>query len=178
MYSFFGEFQDKILDELKPVLSAISITQDFADDIARVLNETEEKATLAIQKQAEGFRQALKELEQKEDKAIDHFDNGVIDGDQFRRRVKTIRGERDWYERQLEQINLAIHGAAMKTAKKVLELCTNAESLLKKGTKEEIAIHLKQVCSNPILDRASIEYQLQKPFQLITEMKENPLWWR
>jgi hypothetical protein len=100
-----------------------------------------------------------------------------IDGAQLKRILKKTHEELDSYERQLEQMNLAINKSAMVRAKKILELCKNSELLLKSASAQEVAECLKMVCWNPVLDGSTIRFSLQKPFSLIAKMRENASWW-
>ena len=88
-----------------------------------------------------------------------------------------VRAERDHYDRQLEQANLAITGAVAKTAKEILELATDANSLWKAAPRHERVKYLKKVCSNPILEGQTIRYDLRKPFKLLANMRGKEDWW-
>lgn len=166
-----------IIEQFRPVFANISISEQFASDVAGALNELEEKSQTAIRRQAANFRIKINEVKLAQDRAYERFDAKEIDGIQYQRILKRTHSELDSYERQLEQMNLAINRSVMVTAKKILELCKNAKSLLETASAEELGDYLKTVCSNPVLDGASIRFSLKKPFSLIVEMKENEGWW-
>jgi len=62
------------------------------------------------------------------------------------------------------------------SAQKVFELAINGKSLWESGTTQEKLEYLKQLCSNPVLEGPTIQYQLKKAFVTIGEMKSNPEW--
>ena len=93
--------EQKIWDQFNPASNIFSITKEMADDITNALNETFEKSKQAIKKQMEGYRIKLKELEKNEDEIYEDFKRGILRDDQYQRRFKKIRDERDDYTTQL-----------------------------------------------------------------------------
>ncbi len=167
----------EVLVQFKPVFTNIAISEKFAEDIANALNDLEEKSQAAIRRQATEFRIKITETQLAQDRAYQRYDRLEINAEQYQRIVQRTRAELSSYERQLEQVNLAINKSVLVTAQKILELCKRAKSLLETATSEEIAEYLKMVCWNPVLDSGSIRFSLKKPFSLIMEMKENERWW-
>ena len=169
--------EESIMEQLAGSVSSISIREEFAQEIADALNATELKAQEAIRSEAAGYRRALKDLEIKEDKAYQDYNAGVLDVSGYLRQVQLIRADRDVFGQRLEQANLAINGAVMKTAKEILELATNATSLWKTAPRSERVEYLKKICSNPVLEGQTVRYDLKKPFLVLAKMKEDKEWW-
>lgn len=65
------------------------------------------------------------------------FEFRLLDHDQYRRQIKCIRDENDFYERKREQANLAINSAVIVTCKKILEHCSKSKSLWKEADKQK-----------------------------------------
>ena len=101
----------------------------------------------------------------------------MLDVSGYLRQVQLIRADRDVFGQRLEQANLAINGAVMKTAKEILELATNATSLWKTAPRSERVEYLKKICSNPVLEGQTVRYDLKKPFLVLAKMKEDKEWW-
>jgi hypothetical protein len=170
--------EDKIWSQFEPVLENLTISEEFARDITNTLNETNEQQKLAMKKQMEGYRLALKDLEKQEDSAYEDMKNGLLEDKQYRRQIQKIRDERDDYNRQLEQLNLSISDAGMVAVKKVFELAINAKTLWNSMDRQERVEYLKKVCSNPTLNDLTLHYQLQKPFARLASWAQNKEWRR
>ncbi len=170
--------EEKIWDHFEPAVEALTISQEFANDITAALNETHEKQKAAIKKQMEGYRIALKALEGKEDLFYQDYVAGVLDKEGYQRQIKRVRDERDDYNNQLEHLALQISDEAMISVKKVFELAINAKELYKSMSREDRLFYLKKICSNPTLDGLTLQYQLQSPFERLSNWKENSNWRR
>lgn len=170
--------EESLLNQFGEGISAMSITEEFAKDIAEAINETRGKQKLAIKKQMEGYRVAIAGLDEKLDRAYDRRDNGELTRNEYEQQKARIRLERDDYTNQLESLSLQIGDEAMASVEKVFQLAINAESLWKSANPKERAEKLKQVVSNPVLDGLTLQYQLQKPFATLAKMKGNKEWRR
>ena len=85
----------QILNQLSTAVDAIQITEDMADAIARSLKETHKKAQLAKDREIDGFRAALVELDKKEDRICDLRASDELDAPAFKRQQARLRAERD-----------------------------------------------------------------------------------
>ena len=101
---------------------------------------------------------------------------GVLDDFGYRRQLEKLREERRYFTDLLEDSNLKISDAWMVTAKRILELATNAKTLWKQGTPQEQLDYLNKICSNSVLDGPSIRYDLRKPFKTIAKMAVSDNW--
>lgn len=170
--------EDQIFEQFTQAVNAISITENFATQIKEALNETHRMAVIAVKREIEDYNEALKALEEKEDRTYDRRDAGEISNEDYQRQITRIRKERHQYTKLLEQANLMITDASMETAKSILELATNAESLWKTATPQERKEFLEQLLSNPVLNGTTVEYQIRKPFVTLSEMKLDQKWRR
>ncbi len=173
---YIGE--EKIFDQFEAGVREFSITKEFADDIWAALDEAMDKQRRAIKKQMEGFREALKSLEGKEDFIYDHFTSGILDKEGYQRQVNKVRAERADHAHQIEQLTLLINDVSNEAIKKVFELAINAELRWKMKDRLERLEYLKRTCSNPTLDALTLHYQLQKPFERLAKMKGTSNWRR
>jgi hypothetical protein len=154
----------------------VSINEIFAKQIAEALNELHEKSHEAVRRDIQNYQEALTKLESREDDLYDDMKRGLLDEPGYRKQIQRVREERHHYTRLLERSQLSISDAWMVTAKRVLELATDAKSLWNRGDTQERINYLKQVCSNPLLEGLSVRYELQKPFETISKMKQNQNW--
>jgi hypothetical protein len=168
--------EEAIWQQFEGAVGAFSLTPEMADEIAEALNATERKAIAANRREAETFDKILRAVDSAEDQAYSDFRTGVLDDEGYRRQVQRLRDERFEVSSQLARANMAITGAAVKTAKDVFELATNANLLWKKqGRLERLAL-LRKVCSNQVLDGQILRYDLRKPFLILSEMKHLEDW--
>lgn len=170
--------ESDIWEQFEPAVTALSISEEFAQDITNALNETHDKQKAAIRKQMEGFRVELRGLEGKEDIAYDDFKRGLLDDRGYRRQIDRVREDRKHYESEIERLTLTISDEAMVSVKKVLELAINAKELYISMNREDRLAYLKKVCSNQTLDGLTLQYQLKSPFARLSDWKENQNWRR
>jgi hypothetical protein len=114
--------EDAILDKLKPIIGDASITDDFADKIRAAMKVVHEQAKDSIKLKAADYRQQLRDLRGQEDLAYNHFVDGTLTKEQYRRQIERIRDEHDACEEKLEAANLAITDAVYVSLDRLLEL--------------------------------------------------------
>lgn len=170
--------EEKLWEQFEPTVDRYDITKEFAADISRELENSFEKQRLAIKKQMEGYRIALKGLEENEDTAYDDLKKGVLREEQYQRKILNIRAERDELNLQLEHLTLLINDSGNDAIKKMFELAIDAKSLWKSMDRQERVSYLKKVCSNPTLDDLSLRFDIKKPFARIASWKGNSNWRR
>lgn len=170
--------EEKIWKQFEPAVEALSISQEFAQDITDALNETHEKQRAAIKKQMDGFRLELESLRTERSNAVQLFAKGKISEVDYSAFTKDVERREDHFVNELERLNLAISDEAMVSVKKVFELAINAKQLWKSMNRENRLEYLKEVCSNPTLEGLTLQYQLQSPFARLSNWKENSNWRR
>lgn len=168
--------EEVILDQLGTALDAIRITEDLATAIADALNVTHKQAQGARDRERARFRDELKALEGREDEVYDDLKRGVLDDVGYRRQVERVRSERRRLTDHLEASEREIDGSYLVTAQRTLELAKNAKVLWESRTPEERRDLLKMLLQNPVLDGSTARYELRKPFQVLSEMRENEKW--
>ncbi len=87
-----------------------------------------------------------------------------------------MRHDRAHFTDLMERAQLDINGAALETAKSILQLATNAESLWKLATPQERRSLLDDLLYNPVLDGVSVRYEIIKPLRTLSEMKQDSKW--
>ncbi|MBI2342828.1 MAG: recombinase family protein [Deltaproteobacteria bacterium] len=165
-----------IFQEFKPALDSIHITEKRADEVMHVLNETEEKARRAHDRNIEAMQARLKEMESAEDLVYDDFRKGVLDEVAYKRQIERVRKERHNLTAILGEAQQEVTGAVLVTAKKIFELAQKAPDLYLRATHEERRGLLTTILSNPILDGLSVRYELKRPFRLVAEMASSCHW--
>ena len=166
----------KIWEQFGELINKVSISEEFAKDIADALNATEKKAHKATEIQMAGFKESLKELEGHENKLFDLRIQGNINQEDFEKQLARIRTNRDGLTDQLATLQKGLTSAVMETAKTVLELSTSAKTLWNIRPAEERRVMLDKLLSNPILNGVSIQFELKKPFAVLVQMTENVSW--
>jgi hypothetical protein len=170
--------EDKLWDQFGNAVSSVSITEDFAMQLSEAMNETQRKAQTAVMREIEGYQEAINMLDSKSDRLFDKYDAGEFTREDYDRQKNRIRSERDHYTKLLGQANVMINDAACETAKSILELATNAESLWKMQSPQERKTLLDRILSNRALDGVTVRYELKKPFCTLSEMKTDQNWRR
>ena len=168
--------ESQIWTHMSSAVDSISITEPFAQRIADFLNEAQIRAKAAHQADAQSYKKDLQRIEEKEDQLYQQLSAQVIDETTYKRQLDRLRQERSHYTELSCKAQEAISDVVMVTVKKVLELAMSAKSLWNMGTPEEKVEYLKMVCSNQLLDGASVRYELKKPFATLAEMKIKEEW--
>lgn len=168
--------EEKIMDQFSSVVDSIELDDVLAQQIADALNETKEKMKLCIAREIEGYNYALKKLEEKENMIFDNFNSKNIEKDMYDRQLVRVREERTHYTNLLKDANIKITDVGMNTAQSILELSRKANTLWSGRLPIERRDFLNKLLSNPRLNGANVEYELKKPFLIISKMKEKPDW--
>ena len=168
--------EDKIKEQLATVVDSISIDDTFANQIIRALNETKEKMKDSIRREMESYNYALKQLEDKENIIFDSFNAKNIDKEMYDRQIMRVREERSHYSNLLRESNIKITDVGMETAQSILELARSAKTLWSQRAPLEQRMFLDKLLSNPSLNGSNVQYELRKPFLIISKMKASSDW--
>jgi hypothetical protein len=168
---------DQIWLQLGSVIDDITISPEFAKDIADALNQVETKAHATTKKQIEQFKLLEADLQSKEDKLMDMRLSGEIDRETFDLTLKRIRIERRNYTGQIEVLQLSLTSAVLETTKSILELAKNAKSIWSSVSATEKKKVLDMILSNPILDGVNVRFKIKKPFELLVQMASDINWY-
>ncbi|MGZ3772858.1 MAG: recombinase family protein [Pseudobdellovibrionaceae bacterium] len=170
--------EEKLMAKFEPAIDAISIEEDFRDDILKALNEAHTRARRAIKNDIENFQAAIKSVLEKENRAYDRYDRGEIDRETYNQQRQRIQAEHTTYNQMLKQAQLSINDISAETAKSILELATNAKSLWIRRSPQERGMLLEKLLSNQSFDGVNVRYEIIKPLRTLSEMKENENWRR
>lgn len=170
--------EDDLMNQFGEAVGRISIHEDFRDQLLAALNKTQVKARAAIKQDIDNYKTALASVREKENRAYDHYDAGVVDRETYNRQRMRLQQEQVHYTGLMEKAQLAINDVAGETVKSILQLATNAESLWKRRSPRERRQLLEKILSNPVLDGATVRYEIIKRLRLLSEMKEDPKWRR
>ncbi len=165
-----------LLAKFENVVEKVQISKSFAEQIAQALNDADDSAKEAIRREMQGFREALAKLHERQSKYLDLLAGGVIRDTDYRMKLEEIESDRRHFTNLLEDAQYKISDAWKFTAQTVLELSKNAKSLWNDGTLEQKLEILKKLCWNPVLEGATLRYDLRKPFATIAKMNESEEW--
>jgi site-specific DNA recombinase len=165
-----------IWEQLESAVDAISITPKLATEVANVLNENQKKSASSSARKIADLKDAIKQLEAKEDQAYDNMTCGNIDTEAYRRQVGRFREERKELNSAIQTIQSDMNGAFRETALTTLELCKEAKQLYKTRSTAERADFIKRLVSNPRLNGVNVEFDLKKPFGVLAKITKNENW--
>ena len=168
--------EDKLWEQLEHAVDAISLTPEFAKKVANALNETQRKTTASGARKITELKDAVRQLEAREDQAYDNMERGNIDAEAYQRQVKRFRAERRELNEAIQAVKSDMEGGFRETALSTLELCKEAKSLYKTRSVAERADFIKKLVSNPRLNNGSIEFNLKKPFGVLAKLNRNENW--
>lgn len=164
--------EEKIWDQLESAVDDISISQSFAEQIAKALNETSEQARAASVRERDKYKDKIAELAKDEDDYLELYRKQKLSEEQYDRVRAQIREEMKYFTDQFTTAQDRINSTVIETAQSVIELCMSARSLWKGRSEGERLEFLEDILSNRWLDGSSVRYELKKPFKVMHEMRE------
>lgn len=167
---------EKIWEQFGVLMDQMTISKEFAEDIANALNEMEQKARKVTHMQIAELKEKEKELQKNEDTLFDFLLAKQIDKSDFDKQIGRIRLNRDSLTDQLEVLQNSLTSVVFETAKSILELATSAKSLWITRSAQERREFLNKILSNPVLEGLTVRYELKKPFAVLVKMAGNEKW--
>ena len=168
--------EHEILDGLGTALDDITISNDFAADIANALNKNDLKIKAKIRNEKEAYERAIANFERDEDELYKDLKGGFIDAQMFDRNVQRIRTEKQKVANLLFEAQNQANETYSHTAREILELAQNAKQLWLERSDQEKVEFLNKILWNPKITGTTIEYHLRKPFSVLTKMKQTESW--
>ena len=165
--------EGQLWQTLENLIGEITISEPVAKIISDHLLEADKKSEVAsdeIRSQARGH---LAALSKREEELYDHWSEGLLTKDGYKRQLEKLTHERAEAETKLESAENIGKESLEEKAKFLLELCKRAESAWKKGCADERIALMKRFCSNFRLSGVSLEFDLKKPFLKVLEFKKN-----
>lgn len=168
--------EDSILAQLGGAVDAIQITEDLAEAISKLLNETHHRAQRAKDREAYDYQQALEDLRERENRLYDRMDGGEIDSEEYKQQRVRFRQKQDDLFGKLQEAQRQIDGAYLVVADQVLNLAKNARTLWETRSREERRDFLAKLLLNPVVEGVTVRYDLKEPFAVLSEMREKESW--
>lgn len=168
--------ESSIWQQFQVAADRVNLSRELAQRIADALNSLNGQAKSAITREIQDFQGKLDDLNKKRNRLFDLFAAERIREDEFRHQSDRIEVESKELTQALERSQLAISDAWAITAQRVFELAINAKSIWESGSPQERLEYLKEVCSNQVLDGATVRIELKKPYVTIAEMNEKSDW--
>lgn len=169
--------EEKILEQFEPIVRNITISSRRAQEILNVIEAEGKEERKEFQQLAANSKKVIADIKAREEKAYEDYLKGVIDGEFFASIKERMKEERQRLQRQMDKSSELDESILMESARKVIELCKNAESLWKEASRQNRVQLVKQLCSNPILKDRTLRFDLENTFSIIGEMSKEQLWW-
>jgi DNA invertase Pin-like site-specific DNA recombinase len=168
--------EERIFAAFESALDAVSITQEMSEDIKRALAASHRLTVERRAREAESYDRAVKSSYEAEDQIYQDLRKGLLDEEGYFRQRQKIRDERDRYTKLLHESQHQELDAYLERANIVLELAQDAKMLWKSRSPVEKRDFLKKLLWNPRLNPPRVEFEMKKPFRLLTEMASSENW--
>jgi hypothetical protein len=156
-----------------------TVFAEVAGDVVRIITArkatTRETGGLSVQEAAR-FERDLATLETHEDGLFDLLTSGVLDEADYKRQRERVRERRADLTRKQGDAHERLDEVWLETAKTTLELAQSAKITWLSRSASERRQFLELVVSNARLDGQTVRYDLRKPFQVLSEVREDPDW--
>lgn len=168
--------EEKLFEQFGASLDEFSLEETFAKQIADALQATHQKAKHAISGELDSLKETLNKLDEKHSRATDMLIENAIDRASFDIVRFNIHRDKQFAHDKVKKLTLQLTDACMDTAKTILELVSRAKLLWLSRSPQEQREFLQLVLSNPLWDGVSLQYELKKPFKVLSQMRENINW--
>lgn len=166
-----------ILQQLGRAIGDIDISDDFAQAILESLGEVHHRASEAKSRELAKYRAERDELRVKQDRLYDRYDGGEIDRSMYERQLARLRQEDDRLLSVMDTAQRGIDAGVLSvSAKVVLELAKSAKNLWESRSDTEKRDFLAKLLWNPRLNGRTVEYDLKKPFEVLSRMRGVEKW--
>ena len=168
--------QESIMRGFASAAESIAIDVVIADELTRILNESHATTRAERRRESAKFQRELEDIDVDENKLFDLLSSGVTDEASYKRQLQRIRDRRGEATRKLAKANEDLDDAQLDTLRSTLELAKSAKITWATRSVAEQRRFLEIVVSNVRLDGQTVRYDLRKPFQILSELREDPTW--
>ena len=158
--------EDNIWTAIDSAVSGFAITEDFAEEISKALNETHLAQQRAIKKQMEGFREAMENVRQQRRNTTSLFTSGKLSDRDFNDQISMLEENERGYEIQIEKLTLLINDEAMISVQRIFELSKHAKTVGRDMDKAKLLETFKYAYLNATLTELGNESGLQLEIKL------------
>ncbi|PYQ92697.1 MAG: hypothetical protein DMG02_00460 [Acidobacteria bacterium] len=167
--------EERLADLLGDIIKPIQISSLIADDIANAIQSTDCDAERHRTDAIRQLDQRCRAVVAKQDRAYEDFVEGRISEEFWTRKSQRWEAELQVIDTERTRVEQP-RPAMMVTARKILELAKQAESLYKSQNLAEQRRLLETVLSNCTFDRGSLCATYAKPFDLLVRGNETGEW--
>ena len=165
--------EERILEQLGRAVDEIVVSDELALALMDALTEAHEDALRRKDQEAERYKAALGDVDDRDNRLYDRLDAGEIDSVTYKRQHQRLREERDRLFDNLRGAERSLDDGYLLTAQRVLELATRAKLLWNGRPDVEKRDLLADLVLEPRLRGQTVEYDLKKPFEALSRMRGN-----
>ena len=155
---------------------SIAIDVVIADELTRILNESHAATRAERRRESAKFQRELDDINTDENRLVDLLMARTLDEPSYKAQLQRIRDRRDAATRKLAKANEDLDDAQLDTLRSTLELAKSAKITWAARSVADQRRFLEIVVSNVRLDGQTVRYDLRKPFQILSELREDPTW--
>jgi site-specific DNA recombinase len=165
--------EERLKNEFEQVLDSISLTEQLAELISDRLNERHKKLRRQLKREESSYKENLKVLEIEEDMAYEKLMGSVIDDLTYKKQIRRLREQRDELNSKILKVHELHSDIYLTTAQMILELAKNAKTLWRRQDMNNQIELMDKLLWNSALSDTSTEFNLKKPFKMLSVVKEN-----
>ncbi len=157
-------------------VESIAIDVVIADELTRILNESHAATRAERRRESARFQRELDDINTDENRLVDLLMARTLDEPSYKAQLQRIRDRRYAATRKLAKANEDLDDAHLETMRSTLELAKSAKITWAARSVADQRRFLEIVVSNVRLDGQTVRYDLRKPFQILSELREDPTW--
>lgn len=169
--------EESLWEQFSAVIDEITLPEELAAKITERLNENLLNAEAKMKESLRKYEGAIAGIDVRKDQAYDLFATGTLDSEMFQRQIQRLKAEKEQLIAEMEGVKRSTVGSVRETAVSTLQLATSVKSLWNSRSPWERREFLEKVLSNQRLRGTTVEYDLRKPFQVVSQMQRNSKWW-
>lgn len=158
--------EDNIWNTVDSAVQGFAITEDFADEISKALNETHVAQQKAVKNQMEGFKDVMESMRQQRRTTTSLYTSGKLSERDYNDQIAMLEERERESTDQLEKLTLLINDEAMVSIQRIFELSKNAKTLWESMDRQKRLETFKYAYLNATLSELGEESGLELEIKL------------
>jgi DNA invertase Pin-like site-specific DNA recombinase len=170
--------ESELLKQFAKVVELLTISDDFATQLLVHINQNQSSQSQRFSAQLEDLKLSLPIYDKKLMELYEDYKSGLIDQTDYKNFVNIQKQNKANSLSEIEKLEGSKSNIRLETIESTLQLAKDAKTLWEKRSDADKAVLLEKLLSNQSLNGVTVEFNLKKPFQMLSEMSRNSSWRR
>jgi site-specific DNA recombinase len=168
--------ETQLLAQFEAAIADVDMPTVLAAEVMRTLRAKHETVREERQREIAVLKRTLHDVQEREDRVVKLYVDGKLDDVTYQRQRDMLMTEKQAAMERLTAASDELDDEYLNNAERIFELATSARSLWNKRSPSEKRELLETLLSNSRLHGANVQYEMKKPFAILSEMAKGPDW--